>query len=359
MNQNNRSQPMESKSDTDADLAFHQMADIADQIASDFQCGKTVDVEHFVLQFPELKEQIRDTYASLQQVFGVRREIEEQLVESNARMPEHSMIGEYRIVRELGRGGMGIVYEAEQGSLQRRVALKVLPFAALLDSKRLERFRNEARAAAQLKHPNIVSIYSVGYENSVHFFSMELIEGKSLTEIIADIHSQVREAGRGDADPASRSPNAETQPMAQLTTALSADRRSFYRSVARLGIQAAEALHFAHQEGIIHRDVKPANLLLDRDGTLHVADFGLARLESGADLTVTGDIVGTLRYMSPEQLENDGLVDQRTDVYSFGVSLIEMVTRQASVLAQRKQENDGLPATKSTLLWRDGAHRHA
>ena len=337
------------------DSTLDQMADIADEIASRFQAGDSVDVESIVERHPDLEGQIRSTHASLRQVFGIRATLENAKSVATDILPRDKMIGEYRIIRELGRGGMGIVYEAEQASLNRRVALKVLPFAALLDSKRLERFRNEARAAAQLKHPNIVSIHAVGCEQSVHFFSMELIEGNSLATIIANMGSPTaaQDFERAD-DYVGSTAESETQTAAQLSTQYSGDRRSYVRAVARIGVQAAEALHYAHQEGVIHRDIKPANLLLDRDGVLHVADFGLARLESGSDLTVTGDVVGTLRYMSPEQLETGALVDQRTDVYSLGITLYELATGHAAFPARRKQylirqilEDDLPPITRA------------
>ncbi len=332
------------------DALLDQMADIADEMASRFQAGEAVDVEAIVSRFPNQEELIRGTYESLRQVFGVRRDLEHlQTDPDEPDVRDNQMIGEYRIIRELGRGGMGIVYEAEQQSLNRRVALKVLPFAALLDSKRLQRFQNEARAAAQLKHPNIVGIHAVGCERGVHFFSMELIDGRSLATIIAEMSPLASTATKIS----SATANVDTQPIAELSTDISGDRRGHVRSVARLGIQAAEALHFAHQHGVIHRDVKPANLLLDRDGVLHVADFGLARLDTGSELTVTGDVLGTLRYMSPEQLEAGALVDQRTDIYSLGVTLYELVLGEPAFPAEQKQHlmrqilEDELPSIKS------------
>ena len=286
-------------------------------------------------------------------------------------------LGDFRLVREIGRGGMGVVYEAFQLSLGRRVAVKVLPLASLLDKRQLERFKNEARAAAMLKHPHIVSVYSVGCERSVHFYAMELIEGQSLAHVIEQIRSNLQE------DQTKRSPRhkpsdadrqideiegsksasisgAETSPVAALSTERQQSGGEFYRAVARLGSQAAEALHDAHTNGVIHRDIKPSNLLLDQEGQLHVADFGLARIQTGEDLTMTGDVVGTLRYMSPEQL-NGHVVDERTDVYSLGVTLYELATGvpafdgdNRQVLTQQVLESSPLrPAKISPGLPRD------
>jgi tetratricopeptide (TPR) repeat protein len=218
---------------------------------------------------------------------------------------------------------MGVVYEAEQLSLGRRVALKVLPFAAALDAKQLQRFKNEARAAAHLHHTHIVPVYAVGCERGVHFYAMQFIDGQTLAELIRAPGPQTQDAetrGRGEKETA----------VNQDTTAFSAspDRRvsasAFCRTVAAWGVQAAEALEHAHQLGVIHRDIKPANLLVDAAGNLWVTDFGLAQFQNDTGLTLTGDLLGTLRYMSPEQALGKGsAVDHRTDIYSLGVTLYE------------------------------------
>ena len=228
-------------------------------------------------------------------------------------------LGDFRIVRELGRGGMGVVYEAEQVSLQRRVAVKILPFAALVDRRQLERFRIESRAAASLKHRHIVSVLAVGYERGVHFYAMELVEGCSLAEGIRKIYGRPESENRPKR-------SDETKPVAAISTQRSEDRQAFFRSVARLGMQAAQALHVAHDAGIIHRDIKPSNLLLDQDGTLHITDFGLARVELEQGVTMTGDVVGTLRYMSPEQIDDTRVADHRGDIYSLGATLYEFAS---------------------------------
>jgi WD40 repeat protein/serine/threonine protein kinase len=277
-------------------------------------------------------------------------------------------LGDFQILREIGRGGMGVVYEAVQLSLGRRVALKVLPFAAALDAKQLQRFKNEAQAAAHLQHPHIVPVYYVGCERGVHFYAMQLIDGHTLASVISELRRQVQphrpeaprvvsagstrsaERASGRWAPAKASPSADaytgpdpaapaepspttTAPVAALSTERSATSPAFFRTVAHLGIQAAEALEHAHQLGIIHRDIKPANLLVEgRAGgvnplMLWVTDFGLARLGTDAGLTMTGDLVGTLRYMSPEQaLAKGPVVDLRTDLYSLGATLYELLT---------------------------------
>src|SRR5258708_7203471 len=173
-------------------------------------------------------------------------------------------LGDYRILREVGRGGMGVVYEAEQLSLGRRVALKVLPFAAALDAKQLQRFKNEAHAAAQLVHQHIVPVYGVGCERGVHYYAMQYIDRHTLSNMIAELRRQRRPPASEAVGPVPSSPaNRDTAAVAAISTERPATSPAFFRTVAGLGVQAAEALEHAHRMGVIHRDVKPGNLLID------------------------------------------------------------------------------------------------
>jgi serine/threonine protein kinase/tetratricopeptide (TPR) repeat protein len=286
-------------------------------------------------------------------------------------------LGDFRIVREVGRGGMGVVYEAVQISLGRRVALKVLPFAATLDARQLQRFKNEAQAAAHLQHSNIVPVYYVGCERGVHFYAMQYVEGQTLAAAIRQLRQQAGLEGDdpvpvvGDAPGPASSPDATTEavtpPVATLSTEPSVNSPGFFRTVARLGVQAALALEHAHQLGVIHRDIKPANLLLDLRGNLWITDFGLAHCQQQPGLTMSGDLVGTLRYMSPEQVMARGrAVDPRTDVYALGATLYEVLTREPACDGQTRQEvlhqiafgeprpprrlNPGVPAELETIV---------
>jgi serine/threonine protein kinase/tetratricopeptide (TPR) repeat protein len=235
-------------------------------------------------------------------------------------------LGDYQLLREIGRGGMGVVYEAEQISLGRRVALKLLPFTAALDPRQVQRFQVEVQAAAHLHHPHIVPIYAVGCESGVHYYAMQLVAGQSLAAIISALRN-TREAlpleWRLGAHPDSKASCGS----ATNSSCEGALKEPFFRRVAQLGVEAAEALEHAHNLGVVHRDIKPANLLIDDRQHVWVADFGLARLQGNSGVTVTGDLLGTLRYMSPEQaLAQRGVVDHRTDLYSLGATLYELLT---------------------------------
>ena len=259
-------------------------------------------------------------------------------------------LGDYELLREVGRGGMGVVYEAQQVALGRRVALKVLLPHALLDSSWVERFRREARSAGRLHHTNIVPIHEAGEAGGLRYFAMQFIAGAGLNTVIRQLRRVSPLAG-AEGSPAEPSfpdslvtfhggsllalPNVPASGPPALAAsipllpgsgpAFRPRGRIYWESVARVGIQAAEALQYAHSQGVLHRDVKPSNLLLDDDGTLWVSDFGLAKGTADPDdLTHTGDLIGTLRYVPPERFE--GACDARGDVYGLGLTLYELLT---------------------------------
>lgn len=259
-----------------------------------------------------------------------------------------SRIGNYDLGPELGRGGMGIVYEATESGLDRRVAIKMLHIAPGVEHGQLRRFRNEALAVAKLNHECIVPIYHVGQENTFHYYAMKLIDGSDLGEIIRGNRRAVRSARRtnGGKQQIAQSPFDSTfpskEPKRAGDTVIDLSASSFdqsirqksssctkriARSVAHIGMSAANGLHHAHENGIVHRDVKPSNLMLDKEGKVWVTDFGLAQIQDTPAITRSGDIVGTLRYMSPEQAAGRrGFVDNRTDIYSLGITLYELLT---------------------------------
>ncbi len=320
------------------DPALEQLIEAA---ASQIQAGEPLDVEQLIAAHPKYAQQLRQLLPAVEMLVRMGEAPPELAVRSapangRSQTPPPQQLGSFQIIRELGRGGMGTVFEAEQLSMGRRVALKVLPFATLADEKSLQRFRNEVRAAAALDHPNIVSIYSVGEERGVHFYAMQLIRGQTLADVISESRTvrQRDELAKANTDDVltidssvthPRSTKAEVQ--ARISTVAESRRSSDrYRSAARLGIQAAEALQHAHDQGVLHRDIKPGNLMLDAEGQLYITDFGLARIEADAGMTMTGDVIGTLRYMAPEQaLAKRGIVDHRADIYSLGATLYELL----------------------------------
>lgn len=345
----------------------------ADEFTRRLARGEQPDVEEYAERYPQIAATIREVFPALQ----VMPSIMTEAGDSDAKgapagdTPAVGSLGDYRLVREIGRGGMGIVYEAEQISLGRRVALKVLSFAAVLDQRQLQRFKNEAQAAAQLHHTNIVPVFSVGCERGVHYYAMQYIEGHPLSAVIRELRqlggldpregapsseraSEATTAARTLPVPytaarpaASGSSAAAGLPLQQTTSAfletITADgstrSRAFFQSLARLAIQGAEALQHAHERGVIHRDIKPSNLLLDAAGTLWVADFGLATMPTDPGLTVTGDLLGTIRYMSPEQaLAKRVPLDHRTDIYSLGVTLYELLSLEPAYTGRDREE---------------------
>jgi WD40 repeat protein/serine/threonine protein kinase len=346
-------------------------ADFVDQLAEEFLAryrrGEHPAVQEYTEKYPEHAAQIRDLFPALVVLEQAAPASDSESLSactastgiSSAGVPEE--LGDYRIVREIGRGGMGVVYEAEQQSLGRRVALKVLLGNAAQDAKVLARFRRESRAAAQLHHTNIVPIHEVGEQAGLCYYTMQFIRGQALDEVFRELQhlrtssvsgaakeaptdpqaqslwtGKFESAGSGsgtlDHEPGrARSPAASAPRRAELSAALpdrselssvTSNYRRFCRNAARLGLQAAEALAYAHGRGVIHRDIKPANLLLDTTGVLWISDFGLAKTQDPA-LTETGDVLGTLRYMAPERFR--GECDIQADVYALGLTLYELL----------------------------------
>jgi serine/threonine protein kinase/Flp pilus assembly protein TadD len=331
--------------------AEHSLAELIEELSARMEAGEPIELQALLDAHPEHAAELRHLYPALQLLANFSRSGEANLpVDVPESMPAlGGPLGDFRILREVGRGGMGVVYEAEQISLRRRVALKVLPFAATMDARQLQRFHNEAQAAACLHHTNIVPVFSVGCERGVHFYAMQYIDGHPLSELIRQMRQHEKKAptvAKGEptvVDPTPADAAASTPlPAAEITPLTAEGRRGrdYFRKVAELGVQAAEALDHAHQLGIVHRDIKPANLLLDGRGNVWVTDFGLAHMQHGeASLTLSGQAVGTPRYMSPEQASAKRVpIDHRTDVYSLGVTLYELLTLRPAFASEDRQE---------------------
>jgi serine/threonine protein kinase/uncharacterized protein HemY len=357
---------------------------LIEELTCKLQAGQTVDLQAYLDAYPEHAEELEQMLGAVRQLAELGAAEAEPAVRGSSGVAmalgsaggsSLGELGDFRLLHEIGRGGMGIVYEAEQISLRRKVALKVLPLAAALDGKQLQRFQIEAQAAACLHHTHIVPVHAVGCERGVHYYAMQFIDGHSLAQLIKELlsreglepahrmsggvepHSDSRGnttvAGRDYAAHAIASeampPASRSEPAPALTTpgfrtapasSTSIRNRDYIRTVAQFGVQVAEALDHAHARGILHRDIKPANLLLDELGQLWVADFGLAQIRDNPCLTLTGDIVGTLRYMSPESAAGGKRVaiDGRTDIYSLGVTLYELLTLRPAVDGGDRQE---------------------
>lgn len=335
--------------------------------------GEQPQLNEFVERYPQIGDLLKTIIPALQAAEVTSdASLANDPSKAAGLTPEHHQLGDFRVLRQIGRGGMGIVYDAEQISMKRRVALKVLPLAGLVEDPKIQRFQNEVRAVAALDHPNIVSVYTVGENQGIHYYAMQLIRGRSLAEVISalrkirkqgeslDGSSMVRsvakqmiadndtaadtlaitQAFEEDADPIDipATSDSETTNPSNNSSSRSSDR-DYFRSVAALGIQAANALQHAHDTGIVHRDIKPANLLLDRAAKLYLTDFGLARMESEVGVTMTGDLIGTLRYMAPEQaLAKRVVVDHRADIYSLAATLYELLTLRPAYEAEDRQK---------------------
>ncbi|MEZ6006885.1 MAG: protein kinase [Planctomycetota bacterium] len=294
--------------------------------------GRFVDPETLYARHPDLARELRIRLAALdviEQAFA-----ENRILQGDA--PKR--LGEFEIVREIGRGGMGVVYEARQSTMGRTVALKVL-YPGVTGSRRaIERFQREAQAAGRVQHTNIVPVYNLSREGGTWYYAMELVKGRSLATLLAELRNLgpargadaptlitgVRTEGLAGSGPSSAPDDASVSTTERTTQGAQA----YHREVARLFAGVADALHAAHEEGIIHRDVKPSNLILDTKGVLKLVDFGIARIGGdGGDMTMTGEVLGTPMYMSPEQASaKTATVDHRTDVYSLGASLYEALT---------------------------------
>jgi hypothetical protein len=284
-----------------------RLTNILDQYLIDIENGLPVDAQALALENPDLAQPLKQYLDKLAALYGLaagsRTESQEQEC-SSEHSPVLTELGDYKIIRELGRGGMGTVFEAQQKSLGRLVALKLLSLASTLDPKHVARFYNESRAAGLLSHPHIVPVFSVGTHRGLHYYVMQLIEGQSIEQWI---QGQQKASANGTTLDDWRLPVSWT-------------------------IKVAGALHSAHEAGVVHRDIKPSNLLLDKAGHIWVTDFGLARCANDAQLTRSGDMIGTLRYMSPEQVSGQrALVDGGTDTYALAATLYEMLTLQQAI----------------------------
>ncbi|MFK8115630.1 MAG: protein kinase [Rubripirellula sp.] len=301
--------PIRSHDESDEPLAMRhltnaqkdQLGVLLEEYMTALESGMPPSVDTLTRSCPELREPLRACVGGLESLH--RMAAADNIVEA-ATIDDSRKLGDFELHEEIGRGGMGVVYRATQSSLRRTVAIKLLPLTSVLDPRQLTRFQQEAEAAASLQHPNIVPVFAVGCQRGIHYYAMQLIRGTSL-----DV--SVRDKARDDEGS-----------LASKTT-----RKVDWRSSVVQAAQVADGLHAAHELGIIHRDIKPSNLIVDQNGKPWITDFGLARIQNDVSLTQSGDVIGTMRYMSPEQARGESaIVDGRTDVYSLGATLYEMLT---------------------------------
>jgi len=353
-----------------------QLDQLAEEFAQRRRRGETPSLSEYSERFPHLAQEIRDLFPALELLEQFRPAVGEMTVDDAGPKPSKSglnleQLGDYRILRELGRGGMGVVYEAEQLSLGRRVAIKVLPGRAFGDTS-LNRFLREAKAAAGLHHSNIVPVFGVGEDQGLHYYVMQYIIGLGMDQVLVELRRMegreavARSSTQGPAsatawqmaqslvggiksgDPphpqplspgGARGATVEAASASAISTSMTSNtetRNVYWQSVAKIGKQVADALAYAHAKGTVHRDIKPSNLILDDKGTVWVTDFGLAKATADTEnLTHAGDIVGTLRYMAPERFE--GKSDVRGDLFSLGITLFEMLTLQPAYEASDRE----------------------
>jgi serine/threonine-protein kinase len=277
---------------TDDELLAEWLLQLTDQLRG----GKQPDLESLAREHPHLLGELRELWAAVlvaEQVASDVRSSSELTLPAPAvvQAPDSSDMGDYELLEELGRGGMGVVYKARQRSLNRVVAVKRLLASGLATPQNQARFRAEAEAAAMLSHPHIVSVYEVGSSDGQPYFSMQYVPGVTLSERLA----------------------AGPVPALEAATLLA---------------KSCRAIHYAHQHGVLHRDLKPSNILIDDQGEPHISDFGLAKqIDVDSDLTRSGAVLGTPSYMPPEQAAGKrGQLGPASDVYSLGAILYQMLT---------------------------------
>ncbi len=323
---------------TDQDISV-LIDSILDEALQCVRRGEIFEIERYCQRYPALADELRLMLPALTM-------LETPLLESSRPAPFGSVtspsipvsLADFRILSEIGRGAMGVVYEAIQIPLARRVALKVMSHAGSSSVSQPLRFQREAEIAARLHHTNIIPVFEAGEANGIVYYAMQLIEGSNLQQLIAasehaeqsyplaipdesasTLDETVLKAGSTEKEQ-QLAPTEKRLRHIPVAVDLSP------QSCARIALQVAEGLDFAHQRGILHRDIKPSNIMLDQDGRAWIADFGLAKSTDGDELTATGDVVGTIRYLAPERFR--GQSDHRSDLYALGLTLYEALERR-------------------------------
>lgn len=375
---------------------------VFDDVARRGQSGERPELQEYLQKFPTIARELTEVWPALLMMeclgrnlpAGERSQAPHPWVPGEIATPYPAKLGDFQLLQEIGRGGMGVVFAARQLSLNRVVALKILEPHLATDPLLQSRFLREAQAAGRLQHPHIVAVYGNGCEGGFSYYAMQFVAGESLSRLIGRLRRvEARSRSGGQPDSAAVEPMARDESPApikdlkavecpplgpgsvsetpierpaptridrlpadfpawksspRLKTTSSAtlpetafpsgpiDRNdpSFWKASAEIFRQAADALDYAHQQRIVHRDIKPANLILDERGALWITDFGLAKHQAEADLTRTGDVLGTLKYISPEQLS--GQSAPTCDIYSLGATFYEFLTLQPMIFSSDK-----------------------
>jgi len=305
-----------------------QIEVLASEYADNARQGKTPSIESYIERYPDMATEIRELFPMVAALEQWKSDRENEVLRNQ--LPDQfklKQLGDCRLVREIGRGGMGVVFEALEGSIERRVAVKLLPWRISMVPHRQERFEREAQTIAKLRHSNIVPIFRFGRHEDYAYYVMQYVESVNLDHIIGALSERQQVSPAQEIrDEVGESSSGESW------THEGADRKKLkqdsWKAFARIGLQVAQALRHAHRMGVLHNDVKPGNLLIDASGKVFVTDFGLAEPLNPDSSEVDESVNGTLRYMAPERFE--GVFDETSDVYSLGITLFELVAQQSA-----------------------------
>ena len=338
------------------DASSDQLEEVVAEYMELRRRGDRTTPDDYARLYPHLHDELMDLLPTVDAVEDLSRNLHDTTTLHSGDIYRHSKLGDYRLVSEIARGGMGVIYEAEQESLGRRVAIKILLGPFVRRENDLKRFRREAAVAAGLHHTNIIPVFGVGEQDQAHYIVMQLIHGVGLDELFLRVRSIVLGQWGSDEPPpftkrerllrristslltmdweSTRGEESEGSPFepeegeweaSEIAEPIVVQWDHYFRNVARIGMQAASALAYAHRHHVLHRDIKPGNILVDVEGSTWIADFGLARSIDSDGITFSGDIVGTLGYMAPERFE--GKIFASSDVFGLGIALYEMISQ--------------------------------
>lgn len=305
-----------------------QIEVLASEYAEKARQGMNPTLESYIERYPEMADEIRELFPMVAALEQWKSDRESEVL--RAQLPDQfklKQLGDCRIVREIGRGGMGVVFEAVEGSIERHVAVKLLPWRISMVPHRQERFEREAQTIAKLRHANIVPIFRFGRHDDYAYYVMQYVESVNLGHIIGALSERQQVSPALEIRNETGTADGQTD-QSSGQSARKGLKHDSWKAFARIGLQVAQALRHAHRKGVLHNDVKPGNLLIDAAGKVFVTDFGLAEPLNPESSEVDESVNGTLRYMAPERFQ--GICDETSDIYSLGITLFELVTQQSA-----------------------------